>query len=36
MADNGNIMDEYLSPYEAEYLVKSLKEIDIKNYGSKE
>lgn len=36
MADNTNIMDEYLSPYEAEHLIKSLKEIDIKNYGSKE
>ena len=29
------IADEFLSPYEAEYLVQDLKEIDLKEYGSK-
>lgn len=28
-------MDDFISPYEAEHLVQSLKEIDIENYGSK-
>ena len=36
MADNINVMDDYVSPYEAEFLIQSLKEIDIKDYGSKE
>ena len=36
MADGVNVMDDYVSPYEAEFLIKSLKEIDIKDYGSKE
>lgn len=28
-------MDDFISPYEAEHLVSSLKEIDIKEYGSR-
>ncbi len=28
-------MDDFISPYEAEHLIQSLKEIDIREYGSK-
>ena len=28
-------MDDFLSPYEAEHLIISVKEIDIAEYGSK-
>ena len=28
-------MDDFISPYEAEHLIQSIKEIDIKEYGSK-
>jgi len=28
-------MDDFLSPYEAEHLVASIKEIDITEFGSK-
>lgn len=35
MAASHNFAEDYLSPYEAEHLVKSLKEIDIKELGSK-
>jgi hypothetical protein len=28
-------MEDFISPYEAEHLVQSLKEIDITEYGSK-
>lgn len=31
-----NFMDDFISPYEAEHLVKLLKEIDIREYGSKQ
>ena len=30
-----NTMDDFISPYEAEHLVQSLKEIDLKEFGSK-
>lgn len=37
MADlSSKIMDDFLSPYEAEHLINNLKEIDIKEYGSKQ
>ena len=29
-------MDDFLTPYEAEYLIQEIHEIDIKEYGSKE
>lgn len=28
-------VDDFLSPYEAEYLIEALKDIDLKEYGSK-
>ena len=28
--------DDFISPYEAEHIVESLNEIDLKEYGSKE
>ena len=28
--------DDFLSPYEAEHIVDEVKEIDIKEYGSKQ
>jgi hypothetical protein len=28
--------DEYLTPYETEYLVRDIKQIDIREYGSSE
>jgi hypothetical protein len=28
-------MEDFLSPYEAEHLITGLKEIDIREYGSK-
>ncbi len=28
--------DDFISPYEAEHLVQSVKEIDIREYGSKQ
>ena len=31
-----NIVDDFLTPYEAEYLVNDLKQIDLKEYGSKQ
>ena len=31
-----SFMDDFISPYEAEHLIKTLKEIDIKEFGSKE
>ena len=34
MADS-NFMEDFLSPYEAEHLISGLKEIDIKDFGSK-
>ena len=37
MTDGGaKFMDDFISPYEAEHLIQALKEIDIKEYGSKE
>jgi hypothetical protein len=30
-----SFMDDFLSPYEAEHLINSVKEIDIAEYGSK-
>jgi len=36
MADGKNFMEDFISPYEAEHLIRSLKEIDIKEYGSKQ
>lgn len=33
---SGQIYDDFLSPYEAEHMVQSLQEIDIKEYGSKQ
>ena len=37
MTDSGaKFMDDFISPYEAEHLVKELKEIDIREYGSKQ
>lgn len=36
MADHsGKYMDDFISPYEAEHLIQALKEIDIKEYGSR-
>lgn len=29
-------MDDFLTPYEAEYLIQEIHDIDIKEYGSKE
>jgi len=29
------VMDDFISPYEAECLVQTIQEIDIKEYGSK-
>jgi hypothetical protein len=29
-------MDDFLSPYEAEHLVQSIKLIDLREFGSKE
>jgi hypothetical protein len=31
-----SLMDDFLSPYEAEHLVQALKQIDIREFGSKE
>lgn len=31
-----NFMDDYLSPYEAEHLIKSITQIDIREFGSKQ
>ena len=36
MTDSTKFMDDFLSPYEAEHLIQSLKEIDIRDYGSKQ
>lgn len=30
-----NVVDDFLSPYEAEALIQELKDIDLKEYGSK-
>jgi hypothetical protein len=30
-----NFMDDFISPYEAEHLVKSIQDIDIVEFGSK-
>jgi len=30
-----NFMDDFISPYEAEHLIQTLKEIDITEFGSK-
>ena len=30
------LAEDFISPYEAEHLVQSLKEIDLAEYGSKE
>lgn len=36
MADAASkFMDDFLSPYEAEHLIRELKDIDIQEYGSK-
>lgn len=32
---SSKFMDDFLSPYEAEHLIRNLKEIDIREYGSK-
>ncbi len=34
MADK--LMEDFISPYEAEHLVQEIKEIDIKEYGSRQ
>jgi hypothetical protein len=34
MADK--LGEDFLSPYEAEHLIQDLKEIDIKEYGSRQ
>ena len=35
MADS-KFMEDFLSPYEAEHLIRELKEIDIRDFGSKQ
>jgi len=30
-----NYADDFITPYEAEHLVKSIQEIDIREFGSK-
>lgn len=33
---SANIHDDFLSPFEAEHIVSGLKDIDVKEYGSKQ
>lgn len=35
MADPSKFMEDFLSPYEAEHLIRALREIDIREFGSK-
>jgi len=36
MNASSKVFDDYITPFEAEHLIQSIKEIDIKEYGSKE
>jgi len=35
MADPSKFLEDFLSPYEAEHLISALKEVDIREFGSK-
>lgn len=36
MADlSSKFMEDFITPYEAEHLIRGLKEVDIQEYGSK-